>query len=105
MKVIRYLIVSIMLTYSSLSSAADALKVTPPQQKILSNPNGRYVFGQISEFHSDQYMIDTQTGRLWIIEYRKSDIPGIPPENIAAFPVLTSVPYSGTDGGLNLWPK
>lgn len=27
--------------------------------------SGRYTFGQISSFRSDQYMLDTQTGRVW----------------------------------------
>ncbi len=31
----------------------------------LSAPGGRYVFGQISALRRDQYMLDTQTGRLW----------------------------------------
>ena len=33
----------------------------------LSSDNGRFVFGQISEFSRDQYMLDTQTGMLWQI--------------------------------------
>jgi len=38
-----------------------------PQQKIMSSANGRYVFSQVSEFARHQYMLDTQTGRLWQI--------------------------------------
>lgn len=34
---------------------------------VLSAPGGRYVFGQISSMRADQYMLDTQTGRLWQI--------------------------------------
>jgi len=45
--------------------AQEPVKVKPPQQKILSSPNGRYVFGQISDFRRDQYLLDTQAGRLW----------------------------------------
>ena len=26
---------------------------------------GRFVFGQINEFSADQYLLDTQTGRVW----------------------------------------
>lgn len=40
--------------------------------KVLSAPGGRYVFGQISEFRRDQFMLDTQTGRLWKIVLQKS---------------------------------
>ena len=47
--------------------AQGPVKVKPPQQKILSSSNGRYVFAQISDFRKDQYLLDTQTGRLWQI--------------------------------------
>ena len=54
-----------MLSVSAAAHAQNAVKVTPPQQKVLSSENGRYVFGQISEKHEDQYMLDTATGRVW----------------------------------------
>ena len=34
------------------------------QQEILSSENGRFVFGQISDASKDQFMLDTQTGRI-----------------------------------------
>jgi hypothetical protein len=34
---------------------------------ILGCSGGRFVFGQISDSSKDQYMLDTQTGRLWRI--------------------------------------
>ena len=38
----------------------------------LSTDNGRFVFGQISEFRQDQFMLDTETGRLWeVINIKK----------------------------------
>jgi len=90
-KIIRYVTVSILLTYSSLSYAADAVKVTPPQQKTLSNPSGRYVFGQISEYRKDQYMLDTQTGRLWSITVTNLAKEGAAPVEMTALsPVLYS---------------
>ncbi len=49
----------------------DAIK--SPQQKIMSSPNGRYVFSQVSEFARHQYMLDTQTGRLWQIVHDEKD--------------------------------
>ena len=54
------------LTLSSLSArnAFAQQKSAPP---ILSAPGGRFVLGQISEFQADQYLLDTQTGRLWRI--------------------------------------
>ncbi len=44
---------------------AEPVEVIPPQNKILASENGRYVFGQISSFRSDQYLLDTANGRLW----------------------------------------
>ena len=44
--------------------AQESVKVKPPRQKILSSSNGRYVFGQTSDFRTDQFLLDTQTGRL-----------------------------------------
>ena len=34
---------------------------------ILGVDGGRYVFGQVSNFRRDQYMLDTTTGRIWQI--------------------------------------
>jgi hypothetical protein len=36
-----------------------------PHYGVLSAPNGRFVFGQISASSKDLYMLDTATGRLW----------------------------------------
>jgi len=44
---------------------AEPVEVIPPENKVLSSHNGRFVFGQISGLARDQYMLDTQTGRLW----------------------------------------
>jgi hypothetical protein len=34
---------------------------------ILAAPGGRYVFGQVSVMRRDQFLLDTQTGRLWAL--------------------------------------
>jgi hypothetical protein len=39
----------------------------PPTGGTLASSGGRFVFGQISDSGKDQYMLDTQTGRLWRI--------------------------------------
>lgn len=93
------------LLFSAYSYCADAVKVTPPQQKVISSENGRFVFGQISDFRSDQYMLDTKTGRLWTIVLKKSknldgsDAPG------DGFRVLDPILYNDINGNLNLEPK
>lgn len=33
----------------------------------LATPGGRFVFGQISVYRRDKFMLDTQTGRLWLV--------------------------------------
>jgi hypothetical protein len=87
-----------------LAQAADPVKVIPPQQKTLASPGGRYIFGQVSDFRSDQYMLDTQTGRLWRVVLRPakgadgSDAGG-------SFPVLDVVPYVGTDNKISVTPQ
>lgn len=48
----------------------------PKSGGVLSSANGRYVFGQVRHARRDQYMLDTQTGRLWQIvqsTYKKED--------------------------------
>lgn len=50
---------------SSLLATAYAADVQNPSS-VLSASGGRYVFGQISQYRRDQYMLDTQTGRLWV---------------------------------------
>lgn len=46
--------------------ADDKVKQDFPK-KILSGEGGRFAIGQISDFRSDQYVIDTKTGRIWKI--------------------------------------
>lgn len=105
MKFTHYAIVVAVSACSTLAFAADAVKVTPPQQKVLASSNGRFVFGQISEYRRDQYMLDTQTGRLWAIVVRKaknpdgSEVPG------DGFSILDPVPYSDFDGKLGVTPR
>jgi len=48
------------------AASAQAQTPTTGHQGSLSAAGGRYVFGQISESRRDQYMLDTQTGRLWV---------------------------------------
>ncbi|MEZ4395947.1 MAG: hypothetical protein R3C71_03475 [Candidatus Krumholzibacteriia bacterium] len=60
---------------------APAQVSTPPAtaSNILQSPGGRYVFGQVSEYRKDQYLLDTQTGRLWQIVVDKNDVLSLQP--------------------------
>jgi len=61
------LLICVTLLFIPIFGLAQPVEVKPPQNKVLSSPNGRYVFGQISDFRADQFLLDTQTGRLWQI--------------------------------------
>jgi hypothetical protein len=57
----------------ALMGAAGLAQETPAGNKVLATPGGRYVFGQVNDVRSDQFMLDTQTGRLWrIVEEKES---------------------------------
>jgi hypothetical protein len=60
---------------------------------VLTASGGRFVFGQISSLARDQFMLDTQTGRLWQLTVDREGKPSLQP-----------VPYSSTIGELHLEP-
>jgi hypothetical protein len=72
-KMVGILVASMAIFTLLLAPAFAQFGLTPsPSQKIssegvLSSGVGRYVFGQISDSNKDQYMLDTETGRLWRI--------------------------------------
>ena len=90
---------------ASAVQAADSVKVQPPLDKVLSSANGRFVFGQISEYRRDQYLLDTQTGRLWKVVLRKlknpdgTDAPG------DGYEVLQIVSFIDENGNESKTPK
>ncbi len=55
------------IVFSLFSHFVIAQSTTKKDDRILSAPGGRFVLGQISDFRQDQYLLDTQTGRLWQI--------------------------------------
>ena len=66
----------------------------PPQHKVLSSDNGRFVFGQISDSSKDQFMLDTATGRLWRIG-----------ESGKLGTFLKSIPYRNAKGECTILPE
>jgi hypothetical protein len=95
----------ILLAVSATAVAAEPVKVTPPQNRVLSgtDSNQRYVFGQISEFRRDQYMLDTRTGRLWQKVCAKNSDPNAKSDDCLA--VLQIVPYVTLDDKYDLTPQ
>ncbi len=85
----------------SVAYAEELVKAVPPQQKVLSSENGRFVFGQISEYRRDQYMLDTKTGRLWQKGIIKVGKEGEESE----MDVFQAIPYKGIDGKWSVDPK
>lgn len=67
--------------------------ILPPTATVLGSAGGRFVFGQISDSSKDQYMLDTQTGRLWRIG-ESSDVGTH----------LRAVPYKDEQGKTSLYP-
>lgn len=95
----HFLLLVLVLAFMGSASAQDKMKVAPDRTKTLSATNGRFVFGQISDFRSDQYMLDTQTGRLWQIVERTGEKGG------SSGPVLQIIPFVNTEGKLFLLPE
>lgn len=58
--------------------SASAQLTSSPSGSVLSAPGGRYVFGQVSEYQRDKFLLDTQTGRLWqmVCAMSDKDAPG-----------------------------
>ena len=55
------------LTYAQPFGLRSSTEQKEARFHILSNKNGRYIFGQISDSPKDKFMLDTLTGRLWQI--------------------------------------
>ncbi|GEM_PF-817645 len=68
--------------------------VRQPHFQCLSSPQGRFVFGQISDSPKDQYMLDTWTGRLWRIA-----------ESSGVGKYLVQVPYKLKGGKYSSLPE
>ena len=86
MKIVAALALAVLTT-----TPAMAQQQKDPSGRVLSSTNGRYVFGQVSEYRRDQYMLDTQTGRLWkIVSTKAKGADGAE----TSYEILEWVPYS-----------
>lgn len=85
---------------TSTAFAADPVPVIPPAQKVLSSQDGRYVFGQVSDFRRDQFLLDTRTGRMWKLSYETD--PDKPSSD--GQPVLNPVIIKDGRGGRSTEP-
>lgn len=94
MRKIIVMIGALLLVFSC-TAYAGPVEVIPPQNKVLGTSSGRFIFGQISEMRRDQFMLDTQTGRLWQRVESKD----------GSFTTLEAVPYDHLDGGAYVVPE
>ena len=97
-KINYFIIANILVLISFTGLYAQPLGLTSPQTKqetaqVLCSDAGRYVFGQVSA-GSDQFMLDTLTGRLWRVT--KSGEVGL---------YLIKVPYRHEDGKYGPLPE
>jgi hypothetical protein len=83
---VRYLLY--ILALIPVLSFADGSKVKPAVNKQISSENGRFAFGQISDFARDQYMLDTKTGKLWSIATTTYKVDGADKEIKILMPVF-----------------
>ena len=59
---------------------------------IIAPAGGRFVFGQMSGSGADQYMLDTQTGRLWKLQSPENSLALVPIPYRAADATRTALP-------------
>lgn len=72
-----------------------------PSGTSLASGSGRFVYGQVSNFRRDQFMLDTQTGKLWQLQCLT---PSDKDPSSCIQPGLIPVVYTDLDGkpiGLN----
>lgn len=84
--------------FIAISAMCAAAQTAPTGHPSLSAPGGRYVFGQVSDYQRDKYMLDTQTGRLWNVVCIGPAKDGQCPRG------LEPVPFLDTNGNSSLTP-
>lgn len=60
--------------------------------KILYSPGKRYVYGQVGSARADQFLLDTETGRMWLRVKGKDERPVLEP--VAIIQILGDEAYS-----------
>ena len=72
------------------TASAQPQQTTSQRQPLLQSAGQRFVFGQISDYRRDQFMLDTATGRLWKIVCLESSEKD---KSSCAQMALDNVPY------------
>jgi hypothetical protein len=105
----RKLVPVIFLLLGCFGEAAYSQTADQHASKVLSSSLGRYVFGQVSDFRADRFMLDTQTGRLWVASC--APLPGsstplseLGPIYQNGMQVLEPVPYDHGVKGFSFLP-
>jgi hypothetical protein len=71
---------------------------------VLSASGGRFVFGQVSAFRRDQFLLDTKTGMLWQIACAQTSKASQNQPAECTGTVLQSVPFDMGTGKLSITP-
>ena len=71
----------------------------------LSTENSRFVFGQVSEFRRDKYMLDTTNGRLWVLQCIKEEEGGCVSQTLVPVTYMDMADQGGgfTDVAPSAW--
>jgi hypothetical protein len=91
----------LLFAFFSTAMAQDSKSSPAKSSKTLSSEKGRFVLGQISDFRSDQYLLDTETGRVWSIGVTRTGEQGKDSEIKVFQPVLFITP----EGKFSIEPK
>ena len=68
-------------------SAQTAIAEEQPSVAVLSSPAGRWVYGQVGPNRADQFLLDTQSGRMWRMVLAKESLM-----------LLEPVPFADQEG-------
>lgn len=90
---------NLFLAAAILTIATSATANEDPSGSVIAASGGRFAFGQVSSFAKHQFLLDTQTGRLWkmVCVVEAGDITN--PAAKCVYNKLEPV-YFGHDGGV-----
>ena len=86
-------------TVVALMAMSGAVLAEDVPGSVLTASGGRYVLGQLSKFRMDQYLLDTQTGRMWQLTCLKDGGGGLCEQG-----ALMPVQYVSTPDGYTVTP-
>lgn len=77
---------------AALAASTIASAQHTPDPKVVGTATGRFVMGQIGQNPNSQYLLDTQTGRVWEVIYLTDE------KGVGSFSGLRQVRFYTVDG-------